>query len=83
MHLNALREQSSAGLSVTVIPALLVFSVVFQAISALLQARMFYVRWSFIALRAVLWRIVEYEKGAFAAILLSATVVLTILKEIS
>jgi hypothetical protein len=64
-------------------PALLVFSVIFQAISALLQARMFYVRWSFTALRAVLWRIVEYEKGAFAAILLSATVVLTVLKEIS
>jgi hypothetical protein len=36
----------------------------------------------FALIRAVLWRVVEYEKGAIAAVVLIATAILTVVKEL-
>jgi hypothetical protein len=69
------------GLAI-VLPPWMIFFVVFQAIGAMLQARMFYVRWTFVLIRGIMWRIVEYDKGATAAILLIVTILLTLTKEL-
>ena len=63
-------------------PAFTIFWVVTQAVGALLQVGTFYVRWMFVFLRSVLWRVIEYEKGAVAAVVIIATIVLTLFKEL-
>ena len=59
-----------------------IFWVIVQAVGALLPARMFWVRWMFAVIRAALCRVVEYDKGAIAAVILIATAALTIVKEL-
>ena len=63
-------------------PMFVIFWVIVQAVGALLQVRMFWVRWMFAVIRAALWRVVEYDKGAIAAVILIATAALTIVKEL-
>jgi hypothetical protein len=64
-------------------PLFIIFWILLQAIGALLQAKLFWTRWTFALIRAVLWRLVEYDKGAFAAIVLIVTVSLTVAKELT
>ena len=63
-------------------PAFTIFWVVTQAVGALLQVGTFYVRWMFVFVRSVLWRVIEYEEGAVAAVVIIATIVLTLFKEL-
>jgi len=63
-------------------PMFVIFWVIVQAVGALLQVRMFWVRWMFAVIRAALWRVVEYDKGAIAAVILIAIAALMIVKEL-
>jgi hypothetical protein len=51
-----------------------------QAVGVMLQPRSFFTRAMFAFTRATLWRFVEYDKGAAAAIVLLVTIGLGFMK---
>lgn len=58
-------------------PAFIVFRVLFQGAGLALQPRSWLTRGLFALFKATIWRIVEYNKGAVAALELIITICLT------